>query len=281
MLKFGRQTATDSAKSSAGSKTPDGEEQLKRRARQRLVGALILVLTTVIVLPMVLDSEPRPVNSGIEISIPAKDVPFEPKLDTAPPAASVSAAPSTPVAAAPVVPPPLPSAPSAAAPDAAPAVVAEPPVAKPVEAKAAEKTPEKKLEKKPAEQKPAESKPADKKPADKKPADAKPAVTDGAKAQALLDGKSAADKTVDKTVDKPSAEKSVVQIGAFASADKVRELQGKLKAAGIATYTEKIKTDAGERIRLRAGPFSQRADAQAMLAKIDAAGVHGAKVVAP
>ena len=276
MLKFGRQTATDSAKSSAGSKTPDGEEQLKRRARQRLVGALILVLTTVIVLPMVLDSEPRPVNSGIEISIPAKDVPFEPKLDTAPPAASVSAAPSTPVAAAPVVPPPLPSAPSAPAPDAAPAVVAEPPAAKPVEAKAAEKTPEKKPEKKPAEQKPAESKPAD-----KKPADAKPAVTDGAKAQALLDGKSAADKTVDKTVDKPSAEKSVVQIGAFASADKVRELQGKLKAAGIATYTEKIKTDAGERIRLRAGPFSQRADAQAMLAKIDAAGVHGAKVVAP
>ena len=276
MLKFGRQTATDSAKSSAGSKTPDGEEQLKRRARQRLVGALILVLTTVIVLPMVLDSEPRPVNSGIEISIPAKDVPFEPKLDTAPPAASVSAAPSTPVAAAPVVPPPLPSAPSAPAPDAAPAVVAEPPAAKPVEAKAAEKTPEKNPEKKPAEQKPAESKPAD-----KKPADAKPAVTDGAKAQALLDGKSAADKTVDKTVDKPSAEKSVVQIGAFASADKVRELQGKLKAAGIATYTEKIKTDAGERIRLRAGPFSQRADAQAMLAKIDAAGVHGAKVVAP
>lgn len=276
MLKFGRQTATDSAKSSAGSKTPDGEEQLKRRARQRLVGALILVLTTVIVLPMVLDSEPRPVNSGIEISIPAKDVPFEPKLDTAPPAASVSAAPSTPVAAAPVVPPPLPSAPSAPAPDAAPAVVAEPPAAKPVEAKAAEKTPEKKPEKKPAEQKPAESKPAD-----KKPADAKPAVTDGAKAQALLDGKLAADKTVDKTVDKPSAEKSVVQIGAFASADKVRELQSKLKAAGIATYTEKIKTDAGERIRLRAGPFSQRADAQAMLAKIDAAGVHGAKVVAP
>ena len=73
----------------------------------------------------------------------------------------------------------------------------------------------------------------------------------------------------------------MVQIGAFASVDKVHELQAKLKAAGISTYTEKVKTDAGERIRLRAGPYAQRAEAQAMLAKIDAAGVHGAKVVSP
>jgi len=37
----------------------DEELQIKRRARRRLIGAIVLVIAIVVVLPMVLDSEPR------------------------------------------------------------------------------------------------------------------------------------------------------------------------------------------------------------------------------
>ncbi|KMZ12682.1 DedD protein [Candidatus Burkholderia humilis] len=42
----------------------------KQRARRRLVGAVALVLAAVIVLPMVLDSRPKPVTDDISIDIP-------------------------------------------------------------------------------------------------------------------------------------------------------------------------------------------------------------------
>ena len=48
----------------------DDELQLKKRARRRLVGALALVLLIVVFLPMILDSEPKPLNQDIAITIP-------------------------------------------------------------------------------------------------------------------------------------------------------------------------------------------------------------------
>ena len=48
----------------------DEELQLKKRARRRLVGAIALVLLIVVFLPMILDSEPRPLNQDIAITIP-------------------------------------------------------------------------------------------------------------------------------------------------------------------------------------------------------------------
>ncbi len=48
----------------------DEELQLKKRARRRLVGAIALVLLVVVFLPMFLDSEPKPLNQDIAISIP-------------------------------------------------------------------------------------------------------------------------------------------------------------------------------------------------------------------
>src|SRR5476649_1834526 len=44
----------------------------KQRARRRLVGAVALVLAAVIVLPMVLDSHPKPVTDDISIDIPSR-----------------------------------------------------------------------------------------------------------------------------------------------------------------------------------------------------------------
>jgi len=51
----------------------DEELQLKKRARRRLVGAIVLVTAVAVVLPMVLDSEPRPAGQSINIQIPSPD----------------------------------------------------------------------------------------------------------------------------------------------------------------------------------------------------------------
>ena len=63
----------------------DEELQLKRRARRRLIGAIVLVTALVIVLPMVLDTEPRPVSQNISVRIPSTDTDaFTPKVAPAP-----------------------------------------------------------------------------------------------------------------------------------------------------------------------------------------------------
>jgi len=55
-------------------KTLSEEEiQLRKRARRRLVGAIVLVAVAVVVLPMVLDSKPEQRNHEIEIHIPSED----------------------------------------------------------------------------------------------------------------------------------------------------------------------------------------------------------------
>ncbi len=51
----------------------DDEIQLKRRARRRLIGAIVLVAAIVVVLPMVLDSEPRPAGQAVSVQIPSPD----------------------------------------------------------------------------------------------------------------------------------------------------------------------------------------------------------------
>jgi len=61
----------------------DEELQLKKRARRRLVGAIALVLLVVVFLPMFLDSEPKPLNQDIAITIPP--VPNADTLAPAPP----------------------------------------------------------------------------------------------------------------------------------------------------------------------------------------------------
>ena len=59
----------------------DEELQLKRRARRRLIGAIVLVTAIVVVLPMVLDSEPGPVSQDITVRIPSPDSgAFTPKV---------------------------------------------------------------------------------------------------------------------------------------------------------------------------------------------------------
>ena len=114
MLKFGRQKVPDTSDAGgrgarSGARPSDPNDDLKRKARQRLIGAVILVLTAIIVVPMLLDSEPRPLGQDIAISIPPKDAPFNgnaPAAGAAPatPAPAAGAAANAPAGTAPVAP---------------------------------------------------------------------------------------------------------------------------------------------------------------------------------
>jgi DedD protein len=95
----------------------DNEDSLRRRARRRLIGAVAITLVVVLLLPMLLDNEPKPVGQNIELRIPDKDKvgDFVPKMNlpsvSAPaaeppvsvPPASVPVVVSGPVSASPAV----------------------------------------------------------------------------------------------------------------------------------------------------------------------------------
>lgn len=51
----------------------EDELNLRRKARRRLIGAIALTLAVVVILPMILDSEPKPAGQDIELRIPAPD----------------------------------------------------------------------------------------------------------------------------------------------------------------------------------------------------------------
>jgi DedD protein len=58
--------------------------EIRRRGRQRLIGAVAIVLLLVVFVPMILDSEPRPARNEPALKIPARDNP--PPLPTPAPA---------------------------------------------------------------------------------------------------------------------------------------------------------------------------------------------------
>lgn len=143
----------------------------------------------------------------------------------------------------PVQPVAQPRAPSAlVAPAPAPEKAAEAPVK--AEAKPEEAKPEPKPESKP------ESKPEPK--PEPKP-EAKPEP-----------------KSESKPESKPAAAEGrfVVQVGAFADVGKAREARQKVERAGLKTHTNVTESKDGKRIRVRVGPFANRAEADRAADKI-------------
>ena len=64
-------------------------------------------------------------------------------------------------------------------------------------------------------------------------------------------------------------------MAAVASKAKADELQDKLKKAGIKSHAQQISTKAGERIRIRVGPFGSKAEADKMRARLVKLGLSG------
>lgn len=260
----------------------------KKRARRRLVGAVALVLAVVIGLPMVLDSEPKPLPDDLTVEIPARDKPAPARNPVTPPTSGTAASKLAPAAAldkheelvdtAPSRPAPLAAA-SAPVPLATPAEDRKPVDArksaepKATEPKAAE---QKAAEQKVTEQKVAEAhktetaaKPHPKSGAEPAVASAAAKSADAARARAILDAGNDG-KTATYTV----------QVAALASMEKVNELRGRLKGAGIASYTQKVATESGERIRIRIGPLNSKEEVDRMRAKLTEIGLSG-KLVSP
>ncbi|HSI54754.1 MAG: SPOR domain-containing protein [Ramlibacter sp.] len=216
---------------------PESIEAMRKRAKHRLIGAGVLVLVGVVGFPLLFDTQPRPIAVDIPIEIPdrnkAKPLPAPaPAVAQAPVASGTVSVASAPVKEAP------PAAPEKVA--AAPAAVVPPPAkAEPAPPAKPESRPEPKVEAKPT-----------------------PKPDDGAKAKALLEG---------KAVEPASAAgkgRFVVQVGAFADADKAREARLKVEKSGLKTYTQVADTADGKRTRVRVGPFGTKAEAEQAADKI-------------
>jgi DedD protein len=279
--------------------TSDAQLLLKKRARRRLVGAAAFAGLAAIVLPMVMDEEPKAPAQDVQIRIPSLDqAPFSPGQPVAaaqsaksekstkdavavPPTAAVaaaaSAAPATTTATATAIPPV--QAPPLLPPGEKPAAVDR--------AKAADKAPApapeaaKELPKSPPAREVRKDPPREpvKEPAkSNKPADTARTAEDARRAAAILGGKAtptAVAATAPAAAPANDSAPHVILIGAFANAANVRQLQAKLGELAIKTYTEALESPQGTKTRLRAGPFANREAAEKALDRMKRIGVSG------
>ena len=301
--------SNSSASSETLQTTPaESLEVLRKRARHRLMGSVVLVLAAVIGFPLLFDTQPRPVSVDTPIVIPDRNaVPsMAPAAPTAASSASSAPAPVTSVAGV-VSPPPAAAVASATASASASATGPLPPAgvldaneevvsATPRPAEKAARTEEPKV----AAGKAGDFKvdfgktaaavssaPAPSPTPAAKLAQAKPDVKPETKPESKAESKTAApEKAHDKSHDdaakaralldgkEPAAsaksgdERLVIQVGAYTDAAKVREARQKLEAAGFKTYTQVIDSKDGKRTRVRVGPFESKAEADKSAQKI-------------
>jgi|SoiMethySBSTD1v2_1073268.scaffolds.fasta_scaffold13999_2 DedD protein len=281
------------------------ELQLKKRARRRLVGAIVLVTGVAVVLPMVLDSEPKPVNQNVEIRIPSADSGELKSKGTSSGQAAVSggevtdrkaeAGASTSPDAASATSPPAPAAEKPAVSEAPTLItrrmdgqgIPQPPPGERKEAAAASETAE---PSKPApvteKSKPVTttetSKPAPVAEKSKPAVAAEPAkpktATDTAKAKTSTEtAKAAAPAESPRRATEPVSATGayVVQVAALSDAAKAKQLQKQMSGAGVTTYTEVVSTKTGEITRVRAGPYATRDAAEKVRAQLKKAGLEG------
>ncbi len=203
-------------------------QQLKRRARRRLVGAIALVLLLVIVPPMIMDLEPRPVTSDLTVEIPSQS---SGQVRTPPPASPAATAPTERAAA------------SAASPPGASAAQPDRDASDKVARAASQAEP--KVDEKAGSDK-SQSKPEPKRTSPLATATVDPRVAKEAqRAEAALKG-----------------EVYVVPLGAYADPDNVKQLQAKLARAGVKSYTEPVKAGSSAQTRVAAGPYATRDEAE-------------------
>lgn len=239
----------------------------KKRARRRLVGAIALALAVAIGLPMILDSEPKPLATDIDIRIPSKEKAPPQQLPAPESAAAPVAAADALDNSEEIVEPASPAREAQPRDVAAARAPEKKPEPKPdlmPEPRIVEKPPVKLAEAKPVERKP-EVKPESR--PEPKPA-ARPVVKPEAeRALAILE---------DKPEPAPAAsnQKYVVQVAALSSPEKVMELQEKLRAAGVPSFTQK---GSGDLVRVRVGPFSKE-EGEKIRAKLVKLGLSGAMV---
>ncbi len=212
----------------------------KKRARRRLVGAAAVCLAAAIILPIILDSEPRQIRDDVQVQIPSRDTPLAERTTRngaiASPASADSAASVNADAGS--------ASSSAAAASESPGTAASD-----------------KVDPGSKSQSPSNSEVANKQgPVAGANAQSAPAREAKAELQARPEPQA-----------KPSG--YAVQVGAFASPKGAADQIARVRKAGFKAYTEKIGTSQGERTRVRVGPFASREAADSARAKLRAAGL--------
>jgi DedD protein len=251
-FKFGNRgvQGNEGRNASVSAAPAESVETMRRRARHRLIGAVVLVLAGVIGFPLLFDTQPRPVAVDIPIDIPDRNkvkpivVPATPT--PAPVAAADSDAPGTRVA-------------SGATSVSTGSMITEAADGTEIPAGKSALTPVVKPEPKPKVEVKPETKP--------EPRPATKPTDDGARARAMLDGVPVEAAAVESSAS-DNASRFAIQIGAFADATKAKEVRQKLEKAGLKTYTTVTKTADGERTRVRIGPFASRSEADKAAAKV-------------
>lgn len=236
----------------------EADLQLKKRARRRLVGAIALALLAVIVLPMVMDREPRPAGQDIQVRIPSQDAGgLATKVLPAKPAATPMPAPEPKSVAEPV-------------PGVQPKGDSAPPALSPAVEAAKPKSAAAKPEAVAVPAKPAVAAAPAAKPPVKPAPEAKPAAEKPAPGAQAANGKK-------NTEARGAAAEGqwVVQLGAFRETGNVKLLMSKLKELKLPAYTEKYDSPQGPRTRVRAGPFPTQDAAEKARARIKIIGVDG------
>lgn len=271
LQRFRRQTAARQAAAEALPASAMDVEATRVRARRRLIGMAVLVGSGVIGFPWLFETQPRPMSGDIQIvqGRSTADSGADLQISGVPPQRSSRSA-SGRVAVSGIVEPPAAASvqdePATVAPEEKPVTrPAGKPEPRPAESKI-EKAPEKPVAK--ATDKPA-AKPAVK---DAAKESAKEPAKDAPKAAGKGEGK-AESKAADK--DKPGT-RYVVQFGAFAEAGTAHEARMKVERLGLKTYTQQVDTPAGKRIRVRMGPFADKAEADKAMATLRKAGLSGA-----
>lgn len=241
----GRLSSGPSGADALSNAPAESVEVIRKRARHRLMGSVVLVLGAVVGLPLLFDSQPRPVAIDTPIVIPDRN-------QAAPLTSTIASA--QPVAGKGSVAEPLPTTAEFGA--QTKSGVSNSAGLDPHEEVVTKDTkPELKQEAK-SEAK-LESKP-DVKEGVKE--GGKDAAKDAAKVKALLEGKD--------TPKAGEAVRSIVQVGAFADLAKAKEVRAKLESAGFKTYTQEVETKDGKRIRVRVGPFPSKEEADKTAEKI-------------
>jgi len=225
------------------------ELQLKKRARRRLIGAIALVAAVAAILPMVLDSEPKPTSQEINIQIPSPEAKGGFASKAVPPAR-----------------------PGKTVPAQSDAKVSESPVASREAADKPAATP-------PDNPNDAALSPSPRAAREKTVVAEKPAAKAPEKIAEKMSEK-VAQKVPEKVTEKAAAPKAVpgaffIQVIALSEADKAKQVQQQVVASGVRAYTEVITAGAGKVTRVRAGPFATREEADKALVKLQGIGLEG------
>ena len=250
-------------------------DELRRRARRRLVGAVVLALGVAVVVPMLLETEQKPLGEDVSVKIPpiddgkfvnrlsenrAKESASAPaKGDAAKEPAPVPAPPASTTTAAPPkydtrIPDAMAPGASVVAPSAAPESAA------PTTSKAAEPRPAPPTVASTPAVEPAKAVAPATRP------DAKSAGPGAATAAAAGAAKAALPAPHDGFA---------VQLAAFADDKGANALAGRLKKGGYSAYTEPLKTSKGTLWRVRVGPYPSREAAVAARDKLKTEGQSG------